>query len=733
MPALILSIAVPTPLPGGFDYLLPENHSEQDIAALTPGIRVSVSFGPRILVGILLAVKQTSGYPQDKLKPALAIIDQQPVFSPDVFSLCQWAADYYHHSIGNVLQHALPALLRDGLPATYKPQRAWQLTTHGKGLAENALSNARSQHTLLNLLREHHAISRQDLTNAKINLTTAKALVDKGLAEEIEVSSEPVLSASQEPTSPLTLNPEQATALKALLANSDSYQSFLLEGVTGSGKTEVYLQFISHILDQGKQALVLVPEIGLTPQTQQRFAERFNQPVLVLHSGLNERQRLNAWLSATSGKAAIVIGTRSALFTPFKNLGVIIIDEEHDISLKQQDGFRFSARDAAIIRARNNNIPIVLGSATPSLESLHNAATGRSTKLVLSQRAGDSQLPQFKIVDIKNQPLQAGISQQCMHQLQQTLANGEQALVFLNRRGFAPSLLCHQCGWLAECNRCDARMTLHLSQRKLHCHYCDTMRPLPRACPICNDSQLITKGEGTEQIEQSLTRAFPQHCVIRIDSDTTTGKDGLSKLLEPVHAGQPCIMVGTQMLAKGHHFSKLALVVVVNADGGFFSADFRGPEKTAQLLMQVAGRAGREDKKGLVMLQTHYPDNPQLGNLLANGYQHFAQDLVAERKLLNLPPFGYMAMIRAEGTQPNQLDELLLEVKRVANCGAHITGPIPAPMSRRAGRFRAQLIVQSSERKVLHYALKLSEEWLANKKRIAHIRWSIDVDPQEMG
>jgi primosomal protein N' (replication factor Y) len=320
-----------------------------------------------------------------------------------------------------------------------------------------------------------------------------------------------------------------------------------------------------------------------------------------------------------------------------------------------------------------------------------------------------------------------------MHQLQQTLANGEQALVFLNRRGFAPSLLCHQCGWIAECNSCDARMTLHLNKRKLHCHHCDTSRPLPRACPVCNSSQLITKGEGTEQIEQSLSTAFPQHLVIRIDSDTTTSKDSLSKLLEPVHAGQPCVMVGTQMLAKGHHFAKLALVIVVNADGGFFSADFRGPEKTAQLIMQVAGRAGREDKKGLVMLQTHYPDNPQLGNLLANGYQSFAQDLVAERKLLNLPPFGYMAMIRAEGTQPKQLDELLLEVKRVANCGAHITGPIPAPMIRRAGRFRAQLIIQSNERKVLHYALKLSEEWLVNKKRIAHIRWSIDVDPQEMG
>lgn len=369
MTSLILSIAVPTPLLGGFDYLPPENCSPQDTAALKPGTRLSVSFGPRILVGILLTLKHTSSYPQDKLKPALAIIDQQPVFSSDIFSLCLWAADYYHHSIGHVLQHALPALLRDGLPAAYKPQRGWQLTTHGKGLAENALGNARSQHKLLNLLRQHTAVSRQELTLAKINLTTAKALVDKGLAEEIELISKPILNASQKPISPLALNSEQAIALKALLASDNSYQSFLLEGVTGSGKTEVYLQFIRHIVDQGKQALVLVPEIGLTPQTQRRFAERFNRPVLVLHSGLNERQRLDAWLNAKNGNAAIVIGTRSALFTPFKNLGVIIIDEEHDISLKQQDGFRFSARDAAIIRARNNNIPIVLGSATPSLES----------------------------------------------------------------------------------------------------------------------------------------------------------------------------------------------------------------------------------------------------------------------------------------------------------------------------------------------------------------------------
>ena len=420
-------------------------------------------------------------------------------------------------------------------------------------------------------------------------------------------------------------------------------------------------------------------------------------------------------------------------FTPFKDLGVIIVDEEHDISLKQQDGFRFSARDTAIVRAQQQNIPIILGSATPSLESLQNALVGRSQKLVLSQRAGSSQLPAFEIVDIKNKPLQAGLSPYSLQRLQDTLAAGEQALVFLNRRGFAPALLCHQCGWIGECNHCDARMTLHLSQRKLHCHHCDKRCQLPTRCPACQGSQLMTQGEGTEQIEHSLQAVFGQQAIIRIDSDTLTTKNALTTLLQPVNAGEPCLIIGTQILAKGHHFPKLSLVVVVNADGGLFSADFRGSEKTAQLLLQVAGRAGREAKKGLVLVQTHYPENPQLLNLLHNGYQQFSHDLVAERQRLNLPPFSYLAMIRAEGTQAEQLQELLQQVATIAACGVQMTGPLPAPMSRRAGRFRAHLFLQSPERKVLHYALKLAKNWLLNKRRIAHIRWSIDVDPLEMG
>ncbi len=458
-------------------------------------------------------------------------------------------------------------------------------------------------------------------------------------------------------------------------------------------------------------------------------------PVAVLHSGLNDQERLDAWLMARAGAAALVIGTRSAALSPFKDLGLIVVDEEHDASFKQQEGFRYSARDVAVMRARLGKIPIVLGSATPSLETLYNVAQGRYRELRLTQRAGNAVPPKIHALDVRHQPIQEGVSRPLLELMRQHLAADGQVLLFLNRRGFAPALLCHDCGWSAECKRCDTHMVLHQGERRLRCHHCLREIPLMPACPACGSAELRPVGHGTERIEELLKEQFPHHAVCRLDRDTTRRKGALDQMLDEIRQGKYRILIGTQMIAKGHHFPEVTLVGILNAEQGLYSADFRGMERMAQQILQVAGRAGRMERPGTVVMQTHHPDHPLLQELIAAGYMTFAQTLLAERQQAELPPYTAIALFRAEANR-KELPLSFLEQARDALRATGIAevlalGPVMAPMERRAGRYRAQLLVQSDKRSALHAALDLALQQLEGSALGRKVRWSLDVDPVE--
>lgn len=729
----VLEIALPTPLRRQFDYLPPEG---VDTARLQPGQRLRVRFGNQRLVGLIVRVKSESSLPLQKLRPADELLDTTPLLPDDLWRLCLWAADYYQHPIGDALHTALPVLLRQGEPDREKGEPYWHLTTEGKGLPEGALKRAPRQAELLAALQQRGALNRADLAALGIARSHVRTLEDKGLVLSHEQVLTPPPSLEILRDTPLTLSNEQAAALARIPA--EGFHISLLDGTTGSGKTEIYLQAIARTLAQGKQALVLVPEIGLTPQTLARFQRRFAQPVVALHSGMNDRERLDAWLQARDGRARIVIGTRSAIFTPMADLGILIVDEEHDSSFKQQEGFRYSARDLAAMRAHRLGIPLILGSATPSLESLHNARTGRYHYLRLTHRPGNAQAPELLTQDIRRQPLDEGFSGETLERIRTTLESGNQVLVFLNRRGYAPTLECPDCGWLAECSHCDTRLTLHQTPRHLHCHHCDHQRAVPRACPSCKSTRLQPLGQGTERSEEALQRHFPDTRVLRVDRDSTRQKNAFRDLVEEVHRGDPCILVGTQMLAKGHHFADVTLVVILDSDAGLFSTDFRGPERMGQLLLQVAGRAGREDKPGQVVIQTHHADHPLVRTLLERGYHAFAELILSERRLTGLPPFRHMALIRAESKRPENAVAFLKQVRLLAeqrhppNHELGYLGPLPAMLEKRGDRFRYQLQLNAANRGVLQQLLSQLAPEMEQHALAKRNRWSIDVDPQDM-
>jgi primosomal protein N' (replication factor Y) len=733
---VIVRVAVPSPLRRLFDYLVPaEMVTDAPPSALQPGCRVKVTFGRREVTGLIIECADTSTFALEKLKPITQLIDVEPLLPASLFRLFIWASRYYQHPIGDALFSTLPTLLRKGALPPEQGQKCWQLSTFGKGLGPDSLKQAPKQRAVIDKLLAEGVVSDEQLV-ALFSRAVLKPLEEKLLIESSnqcipEVALDKLLRQDN-----LTLYPSQKQALEAI--DHHHFNCSLLDGVTGSGKTEIYLQSIEKTLRYERQALVLIPEISLTPQTEKRFRDRFHVPIVTLHSGLTDKQRLNAWMQARSGQAKIILGTRSAIFTPLKAPGLIILDEEHDPSYKQQEGFRYSARDLAVIRAQQEHIPIILGSATPSLESLNNCHAGRYQHLVLSTRAGNAVQPDWQVIDLKTERSNAGIAATTLMAIDQTLKNNHQVLVFLNRRGFAPAMLCHQCGWTAECQHCDSRLTVHRARGRLICHHCDFQQRVPQQCPSCRSRELIAAGEGTERSEAFLQQYFPDTTVLRVDRDSTRKKGAMQEVFNTADSGESCILVGTQMLAKGHHFENVTLVAVLDADSGLFSPDFRSHERMGQLLTQVAGRSGRGIARGRVIVQTHQPDHPLLALLISQGYGHFARQLLPQRELSQLPPFRHMSVIRAESHRPDEADAFLRLARKIAEKlqvptpALNYLGPLPALMEKRAGRFRYVLRIDADQRPALQVLLSAVAVELENHKDSRRVRWSIDVDPQEL-
>jgi len=731
----ILKIAVSVPLRRLFDYLPPIATQTEDLKC---GVRVEVPFGRHRKIGILMAVSEETEVDHGRLKEALAILDTEPLLSPNDLRLLRWASQYYHYPIGEVVATALAVLLRKGSAAELAGERLLRLTAEDYALAEQSCKRAPRQTALIGLLREHpDGVPYGLLSGLDWDWRgAADGLIRKGLVCWCQ-SREPQIPVrdSFEPP-PFDLNEGQQRAIAAMREAIGTYSAFLLEGVTGSGKTEVYLQLTQEVLARGKQIMILLPEINLTPQLQNRFRARFSVPVAIFHSGLTETERCRSWLRMQRGEVSILLGTRSAVFTPMKAPGMIILDEEHDTSFKQQDGFRFSARDVAVMRARLLNVPILLGSATPSLESLCNVWQGRYRHLQLPHRAGGAVQPVFRLLDVRGHRLREGLSPALTAYIADTLSRGEQALLFVNRRGFAPTLICHACGWVARCRRCDANLVVHAGDRRLRCHHCGFEQSLASSCNGCGSEDLHPLGLGTERVERALAELFPEARVARIDRDSTRRKGQLEALLNDIHEGQVDILIGTQMLAKGHHFPRVTLVGITDVDSGLYSTDFRSGERTAQLIIQVAGRAGREERMGTVVLQTRHPGHPLLHVLIRGGYSGFAKACSEERRAAHLPPFTYQALWRAEASDIEVPRRFLEHVANLAHERSwpdlQVLGPVPAPMARRAGRQRYQLLFQSSRRNALHGLINVLLPVASELDEVKRVRWSIDIDPIDL-
>ena len=730
----VFRVALDTPLRRLFDYLPPVSPGALQLPA--PGSRVRVPFGRQRLVGVVLASADTSEIAPGRLKPILEVLDPKPVLDAAALELLGWAARYYHHPIGEVLAGALPKALRLGASATGSEER-WVATATGtQACAAGEPRRAARQRALLEFLLENGGAAAGAL-NERLGSwrDAARALLARGWIARTESATERPAQAPRVRAAGPALLPEQSAAVEAVAASLGRYGAFVLHGITGSGKTEVYLRLIERVLGAGQRALVLVPEIGLTPQLLGRFRERFDAPMAVLHSALTDHERLVAWRDAFSGRARIVLGTRSVVFAPVPELGLIVVDEEHDPSFKQHEGgFRYSARDLAVMRARHAAVPVLLGSATPALETLHNVAAGRYALLRLLHRAAQSQPPRLALLDLRTSAVRLGLATPAVLAIERHLAADGQVLVFLNRRGYAPTLLCTACGWIAPCRECDARLTVHLAAGRLRCHHCGADAPLPQRCPQCGFA-VKPVGQGTQRIEETLGTLFPGVIIARLDRDVVRRRGELEEVMRRVSSGEARILVGTQMVTKGHDFPNVTLVVVLNADQGLFSTDFRAPERLAQTIVQVAGRAGRGAKPGEVLIQSEFPDHPLLTSLLAEGYDGFAHAALAERSQAAWPPFSRLAAVRDSATTAQAALAFLTDARKLAHRpprGVRLLGPVPAAMAKRAGRYHAQLLVESAERSRLHEFL---DTWLAQVvalKSARRVRWSLDVDPIEL-
>lgn len=728
----ILEVAVPCPLRAYFDYLPAEN--DADLPA--PGTRVLIRFGRQLCVGIVRRHKSASELKPEQLKAIIQSLDEQPSLSTALIELCEWAATYYHHPPGEVFSQALSPGLRQA-PST-KHVIVWQRSE--ERLPDNTNNLGKQQKQALEQLAQG-ALGQPELNQLGISTDTLKRLHQRGLLQrderrinavyvDCDAEATTSIDTSELPPGPV-LNNEQEQAVRAMQPNMNQAAVFCLKGITGSGKTEVYLRLIVEALKLGQQVLMLVPEIGLTPQTLGRLRNRLGATVAASHSGMTDKQRLDLWRDVRSGRTRVVVGTRHAIWLPMTNLGLIIVDEEHDASYKQQDGFRFSARDLAVKRGQQHRCPVVLGSATPSLETLYNCEQGRYECLQLRRRAGNAKPPTMRSIDLRSDTEIDGISNQAREALLQSLERGEQAMVFINRRGFSPIIQCNSCGWIAECLRCDARLTVHKARGQLRCHHCDFSQTLPPQCPRCDEPKLEYRGPGTEKVAAYLSECFPDYPVVKVDRDSATTAKRLDHLLRPFHEGKPGILVGTQMLAKGHHFSALTTIVTVDTDAGLLSSDFRAAERSAQLLLQVAGRAGRAEKPGQVYLQTRCPDHPLLAQIMRQDYDIIAATLLNDRRRWRLPPISFAAALRADAASLEKAEQFLWRLKKVYQPAEGLlwTGPLPATMTRRAGRYRSVVLITANQRRPLHRALKALISAAENLKAPTDLRWAVDVDP----
>lgn len=723
----IVHIAIPCPLRQGFDYLseLPYQHWSQ-------GIRVKVSFRSREVIGIVLNAQEIKADQQTiKLKPVLEQLDQKPIIPTELFKLILWVSNYYHHPIGDCIQALLPKKLRLGDISELETETIWQLTGQ-----QNEPTLGKKQQQIITLLKQNSSPLSQQQIYQQIGQCRSSlfSLEEKQLLKQQQQIKLPVRQslASNE----FQLNDEQQNVVNRVWDNKNTFTPSLLHGITGSGKTEVYIQLTQQMLAEKKQVLILIPEIGLTTQFVDRFRQRLATNIVVLNSAISDGERKQSWLLAKEGLANVIIGTRSAVFTPLKTPGLIIIDEEHDNSYKQQDGLRYHARNVALIRAQRFNIPIVLGSATPSLESLYHVQQQRYKLLSLTKRATGAKLPKVKLIDSTGPTADSGISSELYKSIQTQIAAGNQVLLFINRRGFAPVLMCHECNWQATCTHCDARMIMHQKRNILMCHHCGLIHRLIQQCPKCQATDLNTYGVGTEQIEQTLQRYFPDTPVLRIDRDSTQKVNAFADVIKDIQQGGAKILVGTQMLAKGHDFHDVTLVGVLDADQGLFSADFRATEVLAQLITQVTGRAGRGKKAGEVFIQTSQPQHEFWRDLIGGGYSYTAEKLLKQRQDIILPPVGSLCVIRAEDRQEQLAIQFLSEVMAIFNQQNQqqvmVMGPVPAIMEKRAGRYRAQLLLLSPKRKPIHQLLDQYMDIISALKLARKVRWSIDIDPMDL-
>ncbi len=736
----VLRVVIDAPLRTPFDYLPPAGVSPADVPL---GVRVRVPVGKRDTIGVVVDYAAAASVRPEALKPVHQVLDSTALFDPALMQLLCWTADYYHHPLGEVIAAALPKALREGAPAAAQVEQ-WRATEAGlAALLAHDARRAPKQQALLALLAD----SPDGLSGAAVGARVARwreaaralqqrGWIDRHQADAAAAASPPsgprpdALHTDQRGTAPV-LSAPQIVAVAQIDESAGNYAAWVVQGATGSGKTEVYLQCAARTLARGGSVLVMVPEIGLTPQLVQRFRERLDVGIAVLHSGLSDAERLATWRAARAGQARVVLGTRSAVFAPLPDLGLIVVDEEHDSSYKQHEGgCRYSARDLALVRAQQAHIPVVLGSATPAFETLQNLICGRYRGLALPRREDQAPAPRLALVDVRAHSVHHGLSNPVIDATRRHLLANGQVLVFINRRGYAPTLLCTACGWIAPCHACDARLTVHRASGQLRCHHCGAVEVLPQRCLRCGFA-VKPVGQGTERVEETLHQLFPDHALLRLDRDTASRPEQLDAIVEGVLSGAARILVGTQMVTKGHHFPGISLVVVLNADQGLFSTDFRAAERLAQTIVQVAGRAGRERHQGEVLIQTEYPEHPLLQSLLSGGYEGFAATAMLEREAARWPPFGRLAVLRASTRSSGGALEFLAAARQLAPAtrAVRLLGPVAAAMARRADRHHAQLLIESAERGPLH---RFIDAWLPQVESLARaqrVRYALDVDP----